>query len=237
MVDKLNAMLDRLASAFERERAFTGNVAHELRTPLTGVRSTIEVAMREDRPNEQYREAMGECLTIVERMQGMVETLILLSRLDAGQMDVHQESIALADLIDVCARAVLDRPNVQFDNRVPVDLRCAADPDKLMMVLCNLLQNAGEYADEGGRIWSDAQRVGDVVRLEICNTGCVLPTTDIQRVAERFWRADASRADTGVHAGLGLALVERLVAAQGGAVCFDVADGVFAARITLPIGQ
>jgi signal transduction histidine kinase len=234
MVDKLNAMLDRLALAFERERSFTGNVAHELRTPLTGVRSTMEVALRNHRSDEQYRAAMNECLTIVERMQGMIETLILLSRLDAGQLDVRRESVVLADLIDACRQAVLDRPTVTFENRVPADLRCAADPDKLMMVLCNLLQNAGEYVNEGGRIQCDAQRVADGVRLDITNTGCALSPDEARRVTERFWRADAARSDTGVHAGLGLALVERLMAAQDGAIAFDSNNGIFAARITLP---
>ncbi len=235
MVDKLNAMLDRLALAFERERAFTGNVAHELRTPLTGVRSTIEVSLRDERPNEQYRAAMGECLTIVERMQSMVETLILLSRLDAGQLSVHRESIALADLVDLCARAVLDRPGVTFHNQVPPHMHCEADRDKLMMVLCNLLQNAGEYVNDAGRIWCDARREDDALHVTIANTGCNLPPGDAARVAERFWRADTARTDTGVHAGLGLALVDRLIAAQGGEVQFDVADGVFTARITLPV--
>src|SRR6185503_17832453 len=109
----------------------------------------------------------------------------------------------------------------------PVTLE--ADRGKLSVVLANLIDNAASYADDDGEI-----RISlTAKRLRIENTGCTLPAGDAPQVFERFWRGDASRASTGAHAGLGLALCKKLVDALGGTIVARVDGRRFIAEVTL----
>ena len=102
------------------------------------------------------------------------------------------------------------------------------------MVVSNLLANASEYTNDGGRIRVAARSADGHIELTISNTGCSLRQEQIAQVFDCFWRGDASRQDAGVHCGLGLALVQRLVTACGGSVAAEVQPGgMFVARISL----
>ncbi len=241
VVQRLNDLLDRLAAALGRERAFTADVGHELRTPLAGARTTLEVALSKPRDPDEYREALNDCLAIVTRMHAMVESLLLLSRLESGQMTQRRELVRLARAVDACWQPVARRAEargLQFDNGIPPDATCVSDPQGLAVVFTNLLENAVEYAEDGGRIWASADRVGRQIDITIANTGCQLTTEQAARVFERFWRADNSRRDTGVHYGLGLTLVRRMIRFLGGEVSSSAEEGgVFAIRIRLPGGD
>jgi signal transduction histidine kinase len=222
---------------FLRERSFTADVAHELRTPLAGVRSTIEVTLSSDRRPGEYREALDDCLQIAVRMQWMVENLLMLARLDAGQMTFRRQTIPLFELADTCWRLFSERAGargVVFENRIPGELSCVCDSDGLTSALTNLFQNAVDYTQPGGRVWVEGRRTGDRIQVSISNTGCRLTPEECSQVFERFWRADPSRRDTGKHAGLGLALVRRILSSLGGEVTAEVdAADVFTVRITL----
>lgn len=237
MVKRLNTLLDRLQMVFDRERSFTSNVAHELRTPLAGIRSIIEVAQLVERSPQAYRQTMTDCMAIIETMQGMIEILILLARLDAGQITFADESIELAELVASCWSTVAthhDAAASSFENRLPQELACRSDRQWLTMVCINLLKNAREYVEDHGRIWVTGRAVDGRIEIEFANTGCKLTTDEAQHVFERFWRADTSRTDTGVHFGLGLALVDRLITALGGTVACDVTqENVFVVRLEL----
>jgi signal transduction histidine kinase len=103
------------------------------------------------------------------------------------------------------------------------------------MILSNLLSNAVEYTNNAGQIWVTACRGDDCVEITVSNTGCSLTSEQVSQVFDSFWRGDSSRKDTGVHCGLGLALVQRLVRALGGSVIVELqAGGIFVVRITLP---
>jgi signal transduction histidine kinase len=106
------------------------------------------------------------------------------------------------------------------------------------MILSNLLDNAARYTNDGGRIWATAHRTDDGTEATISNTGCSLTDEQISQVFDCFWRGDSSRRDIGVHCGLGLALVQRLVRAFGGSVSAQrLADEVFTVRMTFPRAQ
>ena len=102
------------------------------------------------------------------------------------------------------------------------------------MIVSNLLANASEYTNDGGRVWVAAHPADARVELTISNTGCSLRQEQIPHVFDCFWRGDASRQDAGVHCGLGLALVQRLATALGGSVAAELQPGgVFAVRICI----
>jgi signal transduction histidine kinase len=237
---RLNDLLLRLEEVFRRERAFTADAAHELRTPLAGIRSTMEVALSRLRKPDEYQQALGDCLTITRQMQSMVDNLLALSRLEGGQTALQPEPVRLAELIEKCwgplaAAVEARRIACRFD--VPADLVCTADRANLARVLSNLLANAADYTDDGGRIEIVAIAACDAVGLKISNTGCRLSQDEVAHVFERFWRGDSARAATGVHCGLGLALVQRAVTAFGGTVDVGVAGGLFAVRVRLPAAK
>ena len=111
VVDRLNEMLARLETSFDREREFSADVAHELRTPLAGMRSTLEVALSRSREPAVYREAIADVLKIAGDMQGMVEKLLCLARLESGS---YNPSVKFLERI---AAATGTRFHVEFQPR------------------------------------------------------------------------------------------------------------------------
>lgn len=237
--NRLNELLSRLEDSFNRERQFNADVAHELRTPLAGLRSTIEVTLTRTRDNDEYKQVLYDCHAIVENMQTMVNNLLMLARLDAQQIGFHTEQIKLAELVNSCWRSLCDKAlerEIVFENRIPVEVTCESDPEHLSMVFLNLLDNAVEYADEGGKIWTTAHRTDDSVEVCVSNTGCQLTTEQVSQVFDCFWRSDSSRSDTGTHCGLGLALAQRLARALGGYAIAELqSGGIFIVRLSLPV--
>ena len=238
--NRLNELLSRLEASFHRERQFNADVAHELRTPLAGIRSTIEVTLTRPRDATEYQAALSDCLEISEGMQSVVNNLLMLTRLDTQRIGFKTEPVQLAELVDSGWRPFADRAHerhVAFENRIAAEMSFQSDREHLSMVFANLLANAIEYADEGGRIWTTAKRTNDGVEIKVSNTGCQLTTEQISRVFDCFWRGDSARSDTGAHCGLGLALVQRLARALGGnAVAELQPGGTFTLRLTFPTG-
>lgn len=234
--NRLNELLSRLEASFHRERQFNADVAHELRTPLAGIRSTIEVTLTRPRDATEYQAAFSDCLEITEGMQSVVNNLLMLTRLDAQRIGFKTERVQLAELVDSCWRPFADRAHerhVAFENRIAAETIFQSDREHLSMVFANLLANAIEYADEGGRIWTTACKTDTSVEIAVSNTGCQLTNEQVSRVFDFFWRSDSSRAETGTHCGLGLALVQRLVRALGGnAVAELQSGGIFTLRLT-----
>ena len=230
VVDRLNELLARLGLAFTRERELTAEVAHELRTPLAGLRATIEVAIDRDRPAEKYRTALTDCLAICTQTERVVETLLSLSRLDAGMVVAASESVEVDELVrEVLAplsARVADRRLEVTTELPPITL--LTDREKLRMIVHNLVDNAVSYANEGGAIRIELSPS----TIRISNTGCELSSDQAERAFERFWRGDAART-TGTHAGLGLALCKKLVELLGATIGVEVTDGRFIATVAL----
>jgi signal transduction histidine kinase len=236
-VEKINELLARIETSFERERSFSAAISHELRTPLAGLRSLLEVTSRRERSTADYRHALDEALGIVRQMTALSENLLLLTRVEAQQIEVRPQEIALRDLVADClepheARAELR--SLQLQNLVPASARATTDREKLRIVVSNLLSNAVEYTSSGGtvRIQSDAAQ-GSL--LEVWDSGPPIPDEALERVFDRFFRLDASRSNTDSHFGIGLALARGLCTSLTlGLVAVNLPDGSIAFRITCP---
>jgi len=215
IVDELNGLLRRLEGAFRRERTFSADIAHELRTPLAGMRSLIEVEVSQPRGATEYRTTLEELLGIVNRLHSVVETLLYLSRLEAGLVEVEEREVDLRELVQsswrvVEARAAERKLDVRWDLRSSV--RVLTDPILLEIILHNVFDNAVSYVDDGGAVSIAVRDAGNRALLRVSNTGSQISGEDVGSLTERFWRGDRSRSTTNQHVGLGLALVSRIAA-------------------------
>jgi two-component system sensor histidine kinase QseC len=237
--ERLNDLLSRLEISFNCERRFTADVAHELRTPLAGIRSTIEVTIKQIRKPGEYQAALSDCLAIAKSMQTMVNNLLTLARIDSNQMTFHRDRIQLAELVNSVWRPFSHKAHersITFENRLPAEITCNSDPDSLSIIFSNLLDNAAEYTNHDGYIRIETRQINDHIEITIANTGCELTNDQASHVFDCFWRGDSSRTDTGTHCGLGLALVQRIVQALGGSAAAEVLPGgIFSVRVVLPI--
>ena len=197
----------------------------------------MEFALARTRGQAEYQEAFADCLDIAKNMRSMVDNLLMLARLDAGQIHPHNEAVAVADIIYECWRLHAPKAvgrSIVFCNALPPTLEVRADRGILLLVVSNLLANAAEYVNDGGQVRIELIRERP---MEICfsNTGCGLTAEQVPHVFERFQRGDVARTSAGVHCGLGLALVQRAMLAIGGQAKAAVREGgVFVIELTFP---
>ena len=235
--NRINSLLTRIEASFERERAFNANLAHELRTPLAGLRSIIEVTLTKEREAADYRSALAELLPIIDSMKEMSLRLLMLTKIESGQMTLNPEPLRVAQRVDKCwlpLAAKAAEAGLVFENRIAGDVVCRSDETAVSMVFSNLLDNAVEYTNRGGKVWVTAQKTKGAVEIIFENTGNQLTEDQVQRVFDCYWRGDAARSRADVHFGLGLALARRMVGILGGKIRAEVADSVFRVRVFLP---
>ncbi len=239
IVEQYNALLSRVGQAYARERGFSADVAHELRTPLAGLRTTLDVAMAKPRTPEQAAEVFGELGEVTEHMRTLVEALLRLAALEAGTLEDPPGTVRLDEEVRRVWRLVINNgvSHRVFESELTLDADApiATRPGLLELVLRNILHNAAAYVDEGGTVTIQTTMDDQRVRVVVTNTGSTVSGEDAARVFDRFWRADTSRAGTGRHCGLGLALTRSAVHAMGGTIRAEsTAGGSFTLAVTLP---
>jgi len=235
---QLNSLLQRLETSFERERAFNTNVAHELRTPLAGIRSIIDVTLMRNRDAAEYRSALSETLSVVNNMETMVAKLLELAGIENGRRISGMEQIKPAEMVDKCWQPFSDKAaaaEIVFDNLIDSNLVWKSDTAALSIIFSNLLNNAAEYTNRSGRIRVTSQETNAGIELIFENTGNQLTEQQVTTVFDCFWQGDVSRSSTGVHFGLGLALVKQLVELLGGKIRAEVSNDLFSICMHLPL--
>ncbi len=240
----LNVMLGQIEGSFaEREaserrlRQFVADASHELQTPLTSVRGYAELFRRgaADRP-EDLATAMRRIEAEAERMGVLVDDLLLLARLDQGRPLDH----APVDLVEVVRDQAGDLRVVAPDHLVsvtaPAPIEVMGDEVRLRQVVTNLLTNAGTHTPAGTRVDVSVTREGDDAVIEVADDGPGIPAEHRERLFERFFRADPSRARTSGGTGLGLSIVAAIAESHGGSVSVDSPGGSGTTfRVRLPL--
>ncbi|MFI6145363.1 sensor histidine kinase [Streptomyces sp. NPDC051109] len=213
----VNDTLDRLERSDARQRQFTADASHELRNPLAAVRSRLEVALAQGRPD---RESVAAALADTERLQRIAADLLLLARLDGGPVPrPRTEPVDLALLAaEDLARRPAPRVPLRLEAQVPVP--AAGDPARLERALANLVDNALRHARTGVVVRAATEPAdpggGGWAVLEVEDDGPGIPVEDRDRVFERFVRLDPDRGRAGGGTGLGLAIVREIARAHGG---------------------
>ena len=227
LADTLNAMLARLQAAFGEMQRFAADAAHELRTPLTALKGGIEVALRAERPAEEYRRALSSSIEEVNQLIRLAEDLLLLSRstggLSAVRRPVDLEPLCL-EALEVGLRLAKGKGvAVRMDPMTPAVAR--GDAAALRRALLNLVDNAVKYTPAGGSVVISLERSPEGATLVVEDSGIGIDAADAQRVFEPFVRLDAARRrDTG-GTGLGLAIARSIVLAHGGTLDVESRPG------------
>jgi len=245
LANSLNSLLAGVESAVATERQFLDDASHELRTPLTVVRGEVELAQlalaeRSEVGIEQARHSIDAAVRDAERLTALAEDLLVLARLDRGELRLRRHAVNLRHLAeDVVARAGTERPGTTV---VADDVLINADRQRLEQVLDNLVANARTHARGRVRVTVVAEGA-DGARVEVADDGPGFPEHLVDAAFDRFRRADHARGRGGRRVGtegtgLGLAIVAALVAAHDGSVAATNGPPLGGAVVTvrLPTG-
>jgi heavy metal sensor kinase len=233
----LNDMLMRLERSFGAARRFSADAAHELRTPLTIIKGEIEVALRASSVPVEMRETLASCLEEVDRMNAMVEDLLLLARMESNALSTSPSPVNLGEVLQDTAPALTELAAKAANSctiAAPPPLWIAGYEALLFRLVFNLAENAIKYTPAGGRIdITLAQQDGSAV-LEVKDDGPGIAPEDQTHIFERFYRGDPAREGSG--SGLGLALVHSIVQLHQGEIHLTSAPGRGSTfRVRLPL--
>ena len=218
----------------QERREFVSNVSHELRTPLTSMRSYIEALSEGAWKDEEIApNFLKVTLDETDRMIRMINDLLDLSRMDSQQSNLQLEYININELVSF----VLDRFDMIMNNeekgkkyRIRRDftqreLWAEVDPDKIIQVIDNIMNNAIKYSPDGGTITVHLSETHNNILLSITDQGLGIPKKDLQKVFDRFYRVDKARARKQGGTGLGLAITKEVIKAHGGNIWVESQEG------------
>jgi two-component system OmpR family sensor kinase len=217
--ETLNAMLERLEQALQRERRFVDEASHELRTPLANLRTELDLALRRSRTVPELEAALRSAAEETERLARLAEHLLVLARTDRGRLPVRPEPVDLAPLVNGTIESFATqaaKDGVSIEARVPESLRASLDPLRIRQAIGNLLDNALRHTPPGGKVTVEAARADGFLCLEVRDTGEGFPDTFLPSAFEPFARPDPSRSRLDGGTGLGLAIVLAVAQAHGG---------------------
>jgi PAS domain S-box-containing protein len=210
---------------------FVAAVSHELRTPLTSIYGFAETLLRQDVPfgDEERRIFLGYIASESERLTEIVDQLLNVARLDAGDLHVELGRIDLGSVVSEVVGTVEESDAMNghsFELDLPEEpLAAEADPDKVRQVFNILVENALRYSPQGGTVTVGARRNADRVEVRVVDEGIGIPAAERERIFRKFYRAESAARDGAAGTGLGLFIAKELVTAMGGRIWVDSTEG------------
>jgi two-component system phosphate regulon sensor histidine kinase PhoR len=200
---------------------FVANVSHEFKTPLTAIQGFAETllagALDDPNNNRRFLEIIRDHAA---RLARLTDDLLKLARIEAGKLELEFSSVGLTELIEGCAETTLlkaSRKQISLEINIPPGLPAVrGDSSLLRDVLQNLLDNAIQYTQAGGRIQVSATAGAREAVITVADTGIGIPLAEQERIFERFYRVDAARSREAGGTGLGLSIAKHIVEAHGG---------------------
>ena len=220
-----NDLLQRLEDSFTQLKRFTSDASHELRTPLASLRSIGEVSLRNEHSKEEYREVIASMLEEVRRLTRLVESLLVISRADSGQIKLQLSAFSsielieeVTDLVGILAEDKQQRLTLSGDASVQV----YADRGILRQAVLNLVDNAIKYSPEASSIEIAVRKIGgDLVEITFTDHGSGIPAQEQSLIFDRFYRADEGRSREKGGTGLGLSIARWAVEIHKGTIGMD----------------
>jgi len=209
----INNLLDRIESTIEREKQFTSDASHELRTPLTVIKGTLEVLIRKPRNEEEYRQKINFCVSEVNRLNNLVDQLLLLARFENQKQSVKIEKTYLnAIILDSISRYsnTIQSKNIQITALFDKEYYVESDGYLLSIIINNLISNALKYSEENNGISIIISEENDTIECVISDFGIGIPINDLGKIFDQFYRSKSIENSDIKGTGLGLSIVKRL---------------------------
>jgi two-component system OmpR family sensor kinase len=224
----LNAMLGRLDDSFNQMRQFSADASHELQTPLTILKGEVEVALRSQRSPEEYQRILESGLDEINRINRLVEGLLLLARADSGMLRMDRRPVNLKELsLEVCdqMKVMADERSICLRTDSLDSVTLLGDREHLRRLLLNLVDNAIKYTSQNGSVILSLQADEEWACLKISDTGIGLSKEEQAQIFSRFHRAAEARARDEKGVGLGLNIACSIAKAHGGTIEVESTPG------------
>ncbi len=228
LVQTLNGMIDRLQTSFAQITQFTADASHELRTPLTILTGELELAIRTEQSPDAYRRTLSSALDEVLRLSNIVNKLLLLSRAEAGQLDVQHEPVHLKPLLQEVvedAEVLASPKNIAVRFNAEKDFVVSGDDARLHELFLNLVDNAIKYSNQGALLDISLARLDGRAIVTVKDTGIGISPEDLAKIFDRFYRVDKARSRKIGGSGLGLSIVKWIVDAHDGTITVQSVPG------------
>jgi two-component system, sensor histidine kinase and response regulator len=228
---ELEEALRKLSELTQLKANFISNISHELRTPLTHIRGYLELLHTESLGalNDEQKQSLGVSLRSVDRLQNLIDDLILFSMASKGELYLKLSPVDLNLLI---ARILTSANPKAVERGVTLQLEldpslppAQADGEKLSWVLSQLLDNAIKFTPAGGSVTLQVLRDESVITLKVCDTGIGIPAERVKEIFEPFHQLDSSATRRYGGTGLGLSLVRQIIEAHGSLISVDTVPG------------
>ena len=224
LIWQLNETFHDLEDAFSKSRQFNSDAAHELRTPLTVIRGTLEVCLSKQRTEEEYQEVVSEVLNEVEKLSRMIDTLLLMTRMERGTSIRQPQNFSEIVRASVeWSMRIAEGKEQSIESDIEDDIKFEAVPGLLERLCRNLLVNAMKYSPEKARVEVSLKRETTRIVLTVKDNGIGIERETLGKIFNRFYRADHNSKEGGY--GLGLALVKHIVDYHGGIIIVESEPG------------
>ncbi len=234
----LNRMIERLEKSFHHINRFSADASHELRTPLTILRGELEALTRQKELPPDVQRTIVSSLEEIERLTRITESLLVVSKLEAGNAAAEFQTVDVAELVRATVpqmQLLAQDKNIGLTLSTPERLVLRGDEMRLKQVVVNLLDNAIKYTPVGGKVGILVEQVNGHVVVEVKDNGPGISPTALSHIFERFYRADEARARKSGGTGLGLSIVKSICHAHGGEVSVTSEQGKGSTfRVELP---
>ena len=237
----LNQMIERLERAFKRQQQFTSDASHELRTPLAIIQAESTLALKKERPANEYKHSLGVVSHESKHMSRVIDQLLTLARADSGTEHLAFHEISLSGLLaglGADLELLCREKGLELRLELADSLFVSGDESRLRELFLNLVDNAIRYTPSGGTVSFSLRREGEMAVVGVADTGIGIPEEDMPFIFERFYRVDKARSRPEGGAGLGLAICKHIAEAHGGTIEVEskVGEGsTFLVR--LPLGH
>ncbi len=239
IANSFNGMLDRLQGAFETEKRLVADASHELKTPLSVIRAQCDVLLQDDNADRKYTQALSRIRTASKSMDRLIGDMLSLTRIDSGVLSASDFTVvSLYECIDNALRFTefpAKEKQIKIIKRIPEDINIPGDRDMMTEVFLNIIENGIKYNRPGGSVEITAARSAGSTEIAVKDTGEGISENDLDRIFDRFYRADTSRGREGT--GLGLSIAKAIVETHGGRINVRSEPGKGSCFvITLPTG-
>lgn len=211
--ETINNLLDRIENAIEREKQFTSDASHELRTPLAVIKGTMEVLIRKPREKQEYEDKINFCITEVDRLNNLVDQLLLLARFENQKQNIRNEQVYLNSLIlDTIARfsEKIKEKKIIIAANFKEDYYIKSDAYLVSIIFSNIISNAIKYSNNNGRIVINLGNESGKIICSVSDNGIGISSEDLDKIFNSFYRSDVSNHPEIKGTGLGLSIVKRL---------------------------